>query len=127
MSFRYPRRTPEESGPQKDRERERRLKLLIRRLPPRLQKAVRWLRQPAARWARIPAGLLLILGGLFSILPILGLWMLPLGLVLLAEDVPLLRRATGGILAWIEHRRPHWLGLPAGMGSRWTLSEKETR
>ena len=33
-------------------------------------------------------GVLLICGGLFSFLPILGLWMLPLGLGLLADDVP---------------------------------------
>jgi hypothetical protein len=93
-------------------ERERRLGLLIRRLPERLQAAVHWLRRPAARWVRIPAGLLLIVGSVFSILPILGIWMLPLGLVLLAEDVKLLRRGMDRVLAWIEHRRPHWMGLP---------------
>jgi hypothetical protein len=57
-------------------------------------------------------GLLLIVGGLFSILPILGLWMLPLDLVLLAEDIAPVRRGTDRVLAWIEHRRPHWMGLP---------------
>ena len=94
-----------------DQDRERRLELLVRRLPERLQTVVRWLRRPAVRWVRIPAGLLLIVVSLFSILPILGLWMLPLGLVLLAEDVPPVRRATGRVLAWIERRRPHWMGL----------------
>lgn len=74
---------------------------------------VRRLRQPSARWLRIPAGLLLIVGGIFFILPVLGLWMLPLGIVLLAEDIPPLRRGTDRILAWIEHRRPHWMGLPS--------------
>ena len=92
--------------------REWRLELLIRRLPNRLQHAIRWLRQPSRRWIRIPAGLLLILGSVFSILPVLGLWMLPLGLVLLAEDVPPLRRGMDRVLAWIELRRPHWMGLP---------------
>lgn len=94
-------------------DRERRLALLIARLPARVQAVVRRLRQPSMRWLRIPAGLLLILGGLISILPLFGLWMLPLGLVLLAEDVPRLRRATGRVLAWIEHHRPHWMGLSA--------------
>ena len=93
-------------------ERERRLELLIRQLPRRLQTTIRWLRRPAARWVRIPAGLLLILCGFLAILPILGLWMLPLGLVLLAEDVKPLRRGMDRVLAWIEHRRPHWMGLP---------------
>ncbi len=112
MCIDTPRPTPNQS-PGDDHARERQLELLIRRLPDRLQRAVRWLRRPSARWARIPAGLLLILGGVFSILPILGLWMLPLGLVLLAEDVTLLRRGTDRILSWIERHRPHWMGLPS--------------
>jgi hypothetical protein len=57
----------------------------------------------------MPAGALLIGGGIFGILPILGFWMLPLGLVLLAEDVPPLRRATDRLLDWIERRHPRWL------------------
>jgi hypothetical protein len=49
---------------------------------------------------RIPAAVLLILGGFFSFLPILGLWMLPLGVLLIAEDVPFLRRPTARALDW---------------------------
>lgn len=104
--------TRNDPGDRGDPDRERRLELLIRQLPPRLQTAIRWLRRPSVRWLRIAAALLLILGGVFSILPILGLWMLPLGLVLLAEDVKPLRRGMDRVLAWIEHRRPHWMGLP---------------
>jgi hypothetical protein len=85
-----------------------RLEGLIAHLPKNMQSIVRWLRLPSSRWVRIPAGLLLLAGGVFSILPFLGLWMLPLGMVLLAEDVPLLRRATDRGLDWIERRRPHW-------------------
>jgi hypothetical protein len=77
-------------------------------LPARLQQTVRWLRRPSSRWARIPAGALFTLGGVFSILPVLGLWMLPVGLVLLAEDIPGLRRMTDRALDWIERRRPQW-------------------
>jgi hypothetical protein len=47
--------------------------------------------------------------GLLGMLPLLGFWMLPLGLILLAEDVPLLRTWRDRILTWIEQRRPHWL------------------
>jgi hypothetical protein len=104
-------------GRDQNHDRERRLELLIRRLPQRLQGPVRWLRQPRARWLRIPAGLLLIVGGVFSILPVLGLWMLPLGLVLLAEDLPPMRRGTDSVLIWIERRRPHWMGLPCSPSS----------
>jgi hypothetical protein len=42
-------------------------------------------------------------------LPVFALWMLPLGLMLLADDVPPLRSARSWILDWIERRRPHWL------------------
>jgi hypothetical protein len=44
-----------------------------------------------------------------SFLPILGLWLLPLGLLLLAEDVPPFKFARTRILDWIEHRHPNWL------------------
>lgn len=118
---------PRGSPTGRDPDRERRLDLLLRRLPPRLQNGVRWLRRPAARWVRIPAALLLVLGGLLSILPVFGLWMLPLGLVLLAEDVPPLARATGRILAWIEHHRPHWMGLPQTARHHGTSIEREAR
>jgi hypothetical protein len=89
--------------------RERRIERLIDRLPARLQGAVCWLRRPSSRWARIPAGILLIAGGLLSILPLLGIWMLPVGLILLSEDVPLLERARERILDWIDRHRPQWV------------------
>jgi hypothetical protein len=93
-------------------QRERRVELLIQRLPQGMQPSIRWLRQPSARWVRIPAALLLMVGGCLFILPFLGLWMLPLGIILLAEDVGPLRRLTDRGLAWIEEHRPHWMGLP---------------
>lgn len=101
-----------------DQDRERRLELLIRRLPERMQNAVHWLRDPSRRWVRIPAGLLLIVGSVLSILPVFGLWMLPLGIVLLAEDVPPLRRLTARVLAWIEQRHPNWMGLATSRNPR---------
>ena len=96
--------------PSDDEDRERRLRLLINRLPPRIRRAVIWLRRPEARWLRIPAGLLLTLGGCLAIRPVFGVWMLPLGIVLLAEDVPPLRRFIGRVLEWVERRHPRWMG-----------------
>jgi len=87
---------------------ERRLNHLIGRLPAGLQGPTRWLRRPSSRWLRMPAGLLLMGGALLSILPFFGLWMLPLGLVLLAEDIAPLRRTRERALDWLERRRPHW-------------------
>jgi len=36
-------------------------------------------------------GMMLIMAGLLGFLPILGFWMIPLGVALLATDVPMLR------------------------------------
>ena len=103
--------------------RERQTELLIRRLPARLQSPARWLRQPSSRWVRIPAGGLLVVGGLLSILPVLGAWMLPFGLILLAEDVRPLRRVTDRALSWIERRHPRWMGLADPQDIDKTLAE----
>ncbi|MFD1252024.1 MULTISPECIES: hypothetical protein [Devosia] len=68
-----------------------RLNRLFDRLERRVPRtAAGWLanvRRPEARWVRIPLGILLVLGGIFSFLPVLGIWMLPLGLLLLALDL----------------------------------------
>jgi len=90
-----------------------RLEALIDRLPRRIGGAASDLLQPKRRWVRIPAGVLLIGGGLLAFLPLLGVWMLPLGLALLAEDVPAFRSTRAKVLDWIERRRPQWLGLPS--------------
>lgn len=90
-------------------ERQRRLALLIDRLPRRMAELVRWLLAPSRIWIRIPAGLLFMIGGCLAFLPVLGLWMLPLGFFLLAEDIPVLRRLSGRLLAWIERRHPGWM------------------
>ena len=68
------------SGPIAYADPEPRLRRLLRRLPNRMQAITRWLRKPASRWARLPAGIFLIIGGCLAILPVFGLWMLPLGL-----------------------------------------------
>lgn len=86
----------------------RQMDLLERRLPAWAARPVGWLRQPSSRWVRLPAGALLVLGGILSILPFLGLWMIPLGLLLLAQDVPVLRRPTGRAMIWIERRWTRW-------------------
>jgi hypothetical protein len=74
------------------------------KLSPRPAKFVGWLRRPSSRYVRIPIAILLILGGIFSILPVLGLWMLPLGLLLFAQDVPALQGPLARMLGWIERK-----------------------
>ena len=86
-----------------------RLERLINRLPKRIRSSVRFVRQPSCRWLRIPMGLLLTVGSVLSFLPIAGLWMLPTGLALLADDVRLLGSLRSRALDWVEHHRPDWL------------------
>jgi hypothetical protein len=88
---------------------DRRLDALVERLPARAAGAVSYLLQPSSRWVRIPAGVALIGGGVLAFLPVFGVWMIPLGLALLAEDVPALKSQRTKALDWIERRRPHWL------------------
>jgi hypothetical protein len=49
---------------------------------------------PRSRAARIAIGVFLVIGGLVGFLPILGFWMVPMGLTVLAIDIPVVRRFT---------------------------------
>jgi hypothetical protein len=74
------------------------------KLPRRPAQFVVWLRKPSSRLVRIPVAGLLVVGGTLSFLPVLGLWMLPLGLVLFAQDVPVLQKPTARTLGWVERK-----------------------
>jgi hypothetical protein len=92
---------------------------LEQEVPDSMARLIRKLRHPDARWIRIPAGLLLTLGGIFSILPVLGLWMLPLGLLLIAHDVPFLREPVGRFTIWGTRK---WVA-----GREWVQRRRERR
>ena len=64
---------------------------LQRRIPNFAARLLERIRRPEARWIRIPLGVFFVLGGIFSFLPVLGIWMLPLGLLLLALDLVFLQ------------------------------------
>ena len=55
-------------------------------------------------WLRRTAGVLLVVGGIFGMLPVLGFWMLPLGLGLLSVDSPRARRVYRRIYVWWGRR-----------------------
>lgn len=65
-------------------------------------------RQPV--WLRIPLGIALCLGGFLWFFPVLGLWMLPIGLIVLAQDIPWLHQRRERIELWLRRmlngRRP---------------------
>ena len=71
-------------------------------LPSRLCQFFLWLKQPPNRSVRIVVSALLVLGGVFSFLPVLGAWMLPLGLIIISEDLPFLQAPLLGALQGIE-------------------------
>lgn len=70
--------------------------------PTYLAKPIHALRAPNLRWLRTTSGILLIIGSFFWFLPILGLEMFPIGLMLIAIDLPFLRGPVARMIAWIE-------------------------
>lgn len=75
---------------------------LEKQLPDSAGRFLKWLRKPASRWVRIPAAIVLVAGGFLGFLPVLGFWMLPLAFLLLAQDLPFLRKPTNRALLWLE-------------------------
>ena len=77
---------------------------LLKRIPERISRVIRKVR--GRKWAayRIPLGIALIAGGIIGFLPVLGFWMVPLGLVLLAQDVPFLRPPFARLLAKLNNK-----------------------
>lgn len=69
---------------------DRQFKALARAIPA-LERPLAWLRAPGGMWIRLPVAVLFILAGFLAILPVFGLWMIPVGLMLLAVDFPWLQ------------------------------------
>jgi hypothetical protein len=75
-------------------------------LPPRRIRFGRFsIPVPNLRGARIALGVLLSIGGLLGFLPILGFWMLPLGLLTLSVDLAPMRRLRRRIDLWWGRRK----------------------
>ena len=73
-------------------------------------------------------GVGLIIGGLLGFLPVLGFWMIPVGLAVLSIDSPaarrLHRRVTVGLGLWLNRR---WPALARKLGYNGTRSERDRR
>ncbi len=83
---------------------DRELKRLLRKAPDWARRVMKSAARPGAIWLRVPLALALMVGGLLGFLPILGFWMLPLGLALLAVDLPFLREPLARFMAWINRK-----------------------
>jgi len=88
------------------------LQRLLDALPLRVRRFYEWLIQPEARWVRWPLGLALIVGGVFGFLPVLGFWMVPLGALLIGEDIPPVRRVTLRLLGQLYRWWDAWRSSP---------------
>ncbi|MBP7001972.1 tryptophan synthase subunit beta [Amaricoccus sp.] len=94
-----------------DRKQEHRLRRQFRavgRLAPGADGVTESLLHRRMRLLRAPLGVLLVLGGVFSFLPVLGIWMLPLGLLLLAVDFPFLRPRVSAAVIRSRRRASLW-------------------
>ncbi|WP_192257189.1 hypothetical protein [Mesorhizobium silamurunense] len=60
---------------------------------------------PRSRALRIAIGVLLTVGGILGFLPILGFWMIPLGLLVLSYEFALVRRHRRRFVVWWQRRR----------------------
>jgi hypothetical protein len=92
----------------------RQFAVMERRIPA-LRRPLRLLLRDGGVVVRLPFAVLFMAGGLFSFLPFLGLWMLPLGLLLLAVDVPVLRPRASAVTIrgrrWTSERLRRLRGL----------------
>ena len=60
---------------------------------------------PQSKPIRIGLGILLVAFGLFGFLPVLGFWMIPLGLLVLSVDLPIVRRWRRQLTVWWHRRK----------------------
>jgi hypothetical protein len=80
--------------------------------PDRVARAIRWIRDPRGRAVRLPLGMVLVVAGVLGpLLPVLGVELIPIGLLLIAQDVPPLREPVAEMTLWLERqwvRLRHW-------------------
>jgi hypothetical protein len=65
-----------------------------------------WLRDnlPRSAWLRVPIGVFLVIFGILGFLPIVGFWMFPLGLAVLAIDYPPARRLGRRLMVFVGRK-----------------------
>lgn len=71
---------------------------LRRRIAKTTLRTLRWGERHVPVGVRSLVGILLMVGGVFGFLPIVGFWMLPLGLAFIALDIP-----------WTRHHIHDWM------------------
>jgi hypothetical protein len=91
-----------------------------------VQRYFRLLKTTPNHQLRKTVGVLLVIGGLLGFLPVLGYWMLPVGLALLAVDSPLARRLYRNLVVWWgRNYQRFW--PPARRARQALLAERDRR
>jgi len=91
-------------GDKRDDELEEAFDKLEAEAPDFLTRAIVRLRKPRARIPRLVLGGLFIVAGFLWFLPVVGLECLPIGLLLVAQDIPFLRRPVGRMTLYLLER-----------------------
>ncbi len=87
-------------------------------MTPRIRFGDRHVHLPRSRLVRIAIGVALVVFGVLGFLPVLGFWMIPLGLLVLSVDLPIVRRWRRQLVVWWERRRRGQPGAEAsGQGT----------
>jgi hypothetical protein len=121
-----PRLSPEPAHPDpfaRHRRQRRRARLdrqfaSLRRTLPWLDGWIAHLQSDRAARIRLPIALVLVLGGMLWFLPILGIWMLPAGLFLLAIDVPTLQPPVSALSIRVRRWWARWRRRRQGVPRR---------
>jgi hypothetical protein len=74
-------------------------------MPHKIRFGSRELHLPRSRVVRVGLGILLVAGGLVGFLPVVGFWMIPLGLFVLSVDLPMVRRWRRRLALWWHRGR----------------------
>jgi hypothetical protein len=73
-------------------------------IPPWVGRNLNRLRGKRAIWVRVLTGAALIVAWGFLPLPVVGIWMLPVGLALLAHDIPMIRGPIARLLHFTNRK-----------------------
>jgi hypothetical protein len=60
---------------------------------------------PKTKFGRFVVGWALVIGGILGFLPVLGFWMIPLGLLVLSNDYAFARRWRRKLQIWAGNRQ----------------------
>ena len=71
---------------------------------------------PRSRPVRIAIGVALCIFGVLGFLPILGFWMIPLGILVLSYEFAAVRRFRRRVVVWWERRRQERTSRSGGSG-----------